>query len=209
MKVLFACFSLALMLVLLTQFSLAQQTGKKAKSDHHNATSNNSSKTSSAIRDSASSPLSSTSGTSMALNIGSLIRENVLRMVSAVTEYTSGYTKALDRLWTRVPKNDLLNSPIVLSMVGLSLLSLISAVSVYIFPEIQQITNKQGLKKIGRIGRSIGEIAQNMDKAIDTYSTIEPEVCIMMALCTLGSAQQNNNIKKGSRTIDTINTVLR
>lgn len=211
MKIILISFELILLLIFTASLCCAQQTANKIKTNNTStpSTSQKSYSPSSNSLSSLSSSSSTSGSTAIALDVASLIRNNINSVISKVNEYTSSYSKALESLVNKIARNDLFNSPIILSMVGISLLSMISLVSVYIFPEIQQITDKQGLKKIGRIGRSIGQIAMDMDKAINTYSAIEPEVCMMMALCTLGSAQQNNNIKRRSRTIDTINTVLK
>ncbi|XP_074603333.1 uncharacterized protein LOC141856799 [Brevipalpus obovatus] len=209
MKSVILCFTI--FLCILPLLISGQQQSRKAKGDvtkSQNITTGNFSAPTTTTSAPLNSPLSAigSPGSAIISNIGTMVRESVTRAFGVVGQYFGDYSKTFNQLWSQSVDSGLLRSPVVMSAVGISLLGLFSLASLYIFPEIQQITDKQQLKKIGRIGRSIGEMALNMDRAIDTYSTIEPEVCAMMALCTLGSAHKN--LKQQSRTIETINTVL-
>ena len=120
------------------------------------------------------------------------------------------YLNYVNDLWKDMYLND---SPKMSSvMINLSTLVItLFGLLLYGFPELKNgdlwFTDKSQIQKIGTFGRNLEEMSVSINKVIDTYFNLEPEVCLKMALCALGNSKLYNK-KHRSRTLDTINTIL-
>lgn len=151
------------------------------------------------------------SGTNFATNIASVIQDNLSKLTNRLAGQISwlNTTETVNSLWNDIRRSDLIQSPIAMTAAGLTFFGFVSMMTLYLFPSLRSasfpVNYKSQLQRIGRLGRSVEEIAVTVNKAIDSYARSEPDTCMMMALCTLGNAKQ---VSRKSRTIDTINTFL-
>jgi len=142
--------------------------------------------------------------------IGARLAENIAKLFRNIA---SSYSDLFSSLWSSGSKNSLTttlaNSPVL----GVTALTLLGAASYLALPFLQSYTNllmdKGELRKIGQLGRNLEQTLVRVNRAIENYSNIEPNVCMKMALCSLGSNASGMNRKARSRTLETVNGLLR
>jgi hypothetical protein len=116
------------------------------------------------------------------------------------------YSHFLQEFWSSLNQQGLATSIVYLTTYALSVIGF----TVYWFPQLRDTDYWQPnqLRNLGRFGRSIDEMSTRVHQAIDQYSNAKPEVCLKMALCTLGKSKQHKRIPR-SPTIDVINNILK
>lgn len=157
--------------------------------------------------------LLSNSGSTLASNLINSLSNNLSQLFNQLTNRIKlpiKSTQTVNNLWSSIRRSDLVRSPLTLSVAGVTFAGFISLIALYTFPSLREasipiFSDRNQIKLIGEIGRSIDQIAETVDAAIDSYSRSESDTCIKIALCTLGKAKE---VSRRSRAIDAVNTVL-
>ena len=120
------------------------------------------------------------------------------------------YLRHLNQVWNNLYVNNKSKISLVLANFSALVFTLLG-ILLYNFPELKKnqlwFTDKAQIGKIGQFGQKLEEIATSINKAIDIYSNIEPDICVKRALCALGSSKLYN-LKYRSKTLDSINIIL-